>query len=37
MGQTFNQITWILSFEDIQRFGKHGPLHKGTIGFKEKT
>ena len=37
MDSTFNQIKWILSFEEIQRFGNYGPLHKGTIGFKEKT
>jgi len=37
MSQGFNKVEWIHSFESIRRFGNHGPLHKGTIGFIEKT
>ena len=36
MDHGFNKVRWLLSFEEIRRFGDHGPLHKGSIGFIEK-
>ena len=36
MGHGFNKVKWLPSFEEIRRFGDHGPLHKGIMGFIEK-
>ena len=37
MAKSFNKAKWSLHFEEIRRFGNSGPLHKGTIGFIEKS
>ena len=36
MGDKLNDTDWDITFEEVKRFGDHGPLHKGTIGFIEK-
>ena len=36
MGDKLNDTDWDMTFEEVKRFGDHGPLHKGTIGFIEK-
>ena len=36
MGDRMNDTDWDITFEEVKRFGDHGPLHKGTIGFIEK-
>ena len=35
MGDKLNDTDWDMTFEEVKRFGDHGPLHKGTIGFIE--
>lgn len=37
MGDSLNDTDWYMTFEKVKRFGDRGPLHKGTIGFIEKT
>ena len=32
-----NDTDWDMTFEAVKRFGDHGPLHKGTIGFIAKS
>ena len=36
MGDNLNDTDWDMTFEEVKRFGDHGPLHKGTIGFIQK-
>ena len=36
MSDRMNDTDWDITFEEFKRFGDHGPLHKGTIGFIEK-
>ena len=37
MDNRINDTCWDKTFELVKRFGDHGPLHKGTIGFIAKS